>query len=339
MPEKRGEREAGEIRLRQTVQVTIAGQARTLEIAVTLPPSATEEEIDRAMHVAQLGMQGIGERIDQSIGALQNGTYIDAPMEPHALTESASPSTPPLAQTTDAPEPTPTAAVPEPPPAEAAPAVPSGRLSMAAFLRAATELGFNTSDLPSVLGVASLTEIDREVALAKLHTLASAKAATPEPATPAPTAPRRFAEEDTGDDGIPDDMPGFDGINDEPDFAFPEDEEDGVFASEPEKLNEQVLRARETALKQLRELRIIRGGGPLPAPEQRPVFMNCVVEQLGGVEHVQELINAVWNPPPTEKLNAARTRALIEWSKSDDQFGETAALMITLAHQPAPVEG
>ena len=85
----------------------------------------------------------------------------------------------------------------------------------------------------------------------------------------------------------------------------------------------------------MRELRGLRGGGPVATPELRQILKNCVTTPLGQ-ERTQELIVALWHLSPGEKLNAARTRRLIEWSKEDDNFEETVDQVITLARQPAP---
>ncbi|MBA3825989.1 MAG: hypothetical protein H0X24_19080, partial [Ktedonobacterales bacterium] len=79
---------AGEIRLRQTAQVSAADQTRTFEIAVVLPTGASSEEIQRAIQGAELGMRGLSEQMDRQISAFrdeaQQGGTVVASLPPAA---------------------------------------------------------------------------------------------------------------------------------------------------------------------------------------------------------------------------------------------------------------
>jgi hypothetical protein len=69
-------------------------------------------------------------------------------------------------------------------------------------------------------------------------------------------------------------------------------------------------------------------------PDQRQALANCFINPLGS-DFARDLVAAIWHLAPGEKLNAARTRSLVEWSKEDEDFEETAALIFDLARQPA----
>src|SRR5271165_5636684 len=116
MREKKSSREmeTGEIRLRQTAQVTVSDQLRTLEIAVTLPAGATPEEISEAMQQAEIGMAGLSEQLDRHIDHLRSAHSTVVPV-------AESPILPPKA---------------------ASAATDSSNLTMGAFLKTAAALGF-----------------------------------------------------------------------------------------------------------------------------------------------------------------------------------------------------
>ncbi len=255
----------------------------------------------------------------------------------------------------------PPSAVPEQQ-AEAAPETPPAKpMSRPVFFREAGALGFKSTEIPKALGVAALADIkDYAVALEQLRQIAQereAAASEPAPVTHEAPATRGFAEElsayetaskaeaeeEEAEMHLAGELASLADLDDldEPDFGpAPEDQEDGVFAPEsssPETPNAHAVQVRGAAQRRLRELRAIRTSIAAPTDEQRKAFMNCVWTPLGK-ERAQELIKALWNPPPGEKLNAARTRALFEWSKDDD-FEEVVAAVIDLAHQAAPEEG
>ncbi len=120
---------------------------------------------------------------------------------------------------------------------------------------------------------------------------------------------------------------------DEPDFSLADDEGE-AYEAVPAATGaaNTALRHRTAALEKLRELRGLRGGGPPATPEMRQKMMHTVIEPLGN-NRAQDLIVAVWNPLPGERLNAARTRALVEWAVADDDFDSQAVLMIQLAQE------
>ncbi len=65
--------DAGQIHLRQSAEVTMHGQRRTFEIAITLPADAGAEAIAQALQQAEAGMQGLTERMNHEIQAAQTG--------------------------------------------------------------------------------------------------------------------------------------------------------------------------------------------------------------------------------------------------------------------------
>lgn len=332
----------GEIHLRQTVQMTVADQTRTLEIAVTLPSGASADEIDRTIRQAEVGMRGITEQLDRQIAALKepamgqvidaahphgNGALLNEPVQTRATPEPA-----PQPEPTPNPEPTP------PPEATTAPAPDetTDKMTTAVFLKAAKALGYSSGEAIKALGVKSLTGVDLDEALTSLRALAAA------PAT------RGFAEEIGPYDASPEQDPTANLTEpdelDEPDFGpVPEDAANETFAPEAEKppvdsAAAAAQRRQDEAARRLRALRATRGAGPPATPEMRQVLFNTVISPLGN-ETAQALVTALWHPAPGEKLNAPRTRQLVEWSKEDDNFEETAALVIALARQPAPPDG
>ena len=394
MKDKRDAALGGEIHLRQTVQMTVADQTRTLEIAVTLPLDASSDDLDRAVQQAQSGMTKIANELERHIAHLQG---IAAPLaieHPNAdasttsaplIVESAAPVaeaatiSPPSAVAAPTAEPsavtsnseTNTHAVTSEP--QAAPNVPEqaspaaeqpftteNAMTMSAFLKAAAELGYPKGpDVSRALGVKTLTTIDREAALTQLRALANGHA-TPDAQQEPPTAatatplaaPRGFAEEhssydssanlpedDVTDSELATELGRLDDL-DEPDFGPIADEDDGVFAADtsaPNAPDQQALRIQGDAQRRLRELRTYRAEGAVATNEQRSALINLVIAALGK-ERAQDLIVAIWNPKPGEKLNAARTRALVEWSKEDDLFDVVADAVIALVRQPVPME-
>ena len=331
----------GEIHLRQTVQMTVADQTRTLEIAVTLPSGASADEIDRTIRQAEVGMRGITEQLDRHVAALKDasmGHVVDAGHAPDALLAEPTAQPNSTHAATDVPHATePVAATPAP--AEAPPAG-TAKLTTAAFIKAAKELGYDSQAATKALGEKSLTGLDLVEALARLRAIAAAAQAAPA---------RGFAEEigpyDAESDGVDEHLMGMSEPDDadEPDFGpVPEEHAHDGFAPEAEagntptaQVDAEAMRRHEDAVRRLRDLRSGRGGGPPATPEMRQVLFNCVISRLGS-ELAQTLVTTIWNLAPGEKLNAARTRQLIEWSKEDDNFEETAAAVIALARQPAP---
>jgi hypothetical protein len=338
----------GAIHLRQTVQVTLADQTRTLEIDVTLPSGASADEIERTLRQAELGMRGISSQLERHITTLKDqagGNVVEAAQAPAQIAEpSPNANIAAAPPPSDVAEPTvPAAAPPEPAPTLAplpavkkasAPMTPP--MSTAAFLKAAKELGYAAQEAQHALGVESLTGIDLNQALVRLHAL--------QQAARSPQATVGFAEEVSPYDPATEEdeaallaaMVGDDGP-DEPDFGpVPEDHTPDEGDDAPtSQAQAQAQRQQEAAAQRLRNLRSLRGGGPLATPEQRQSLVNCVISPLGN-DTAQELVRAIWNLAPGEKLNAARTRQLVEWSKEDDYFEETAALVIALAHQRTP---
>jgi hypothetical protein len=343
----------GEIHLRQTVQMTVADQTRTFEISVTLPAGASTDEIDRTIRQAEVGMRGLSEQMDRHISAAREngaGQMVEAAPHPAPLLNEPAPPPGPLPIEDGEGE--------------------SGKngnkngtaLTFQAFLAEAGELGYTSVTAAKALGITSFKDLDYAQALAQLRSLHAAPA-SPAPPAPAAAAPRAFAEEIGPYDAVSDadelaEM-------DEPDFGALSDEH-GAFADEPEpeaasgphdtappptanvpsplsvKDGEgpgvgpsPEQQRQEAAMQRLRQLRGLRGGGAVATPEQRAALTNCFINPLGN-ETAKEVISTVWHMVPGEKLNAPRTRALVEWGKEDDDLADTAARVIALAQQPTP---
>jgi hypothetical protein len=357
----------GEIHLRQTVQMTVADQTRTFEISVTLPAGASAEEIDRTLQHAEVGMRGLSDQMDRYVSAAHDhdASLVEAAPHPPLLEEpsAASPAQDAASDATNGAVPS----APAPPPTPE-PSAPEAMMTMQDFLAEAAELGYVSSTAAvKALGVKTLRGMDLAQALTQLRALHSSPATPPAAATPAasesvappPAAPAKkatlapahaFAEEIGPYDAVSDaddlaelDEPDFGAISDEH-HTFDEGEAEPAPtppASAPAQPTPEAALSpeeqRQAAVQQrLRQLRSLRGGGAEPTPELRQALKHVFLDYLGNQAAIA-VINAVWQMAPGEKLNAPRTRALVEWGKEDDDLADTAARIITLAQQPAPV--
>ncbi len=339
----------GEIHLRQTVQMSVADQTRTFEISVTLPAGASTDDIDRTIRQAEIGMRGLSEQMDRHITAAREnstGQVVEAALHAAPLLHE------PLAHPANGHAPSAAVPVPGDDPVDAPSASPPtpDTMSFQAFLAEAGEMGYTSVTAAKALGISSFKDLDYTQALAQLHALH----ASPAPARP---APRAFAEEVGPYDAVSDadDLAELD----EPDFGALTDEH-GTFADEPEPESPGPAPSHEAsappasprstaeeerpspeqqrqaaAAQRLRQLRGLRGSGVAATPEQRAALANCFINPLGN-EMAKEVISTVWHMVPGEKLNAPRTRALVEWGKEDDDLADTAARVIALASAPAP---
>lgn len=358
----------GEIHLRQTVQMTVADQTRTFEISVTLPAGASAEEIDRTLQHAEVGMRGLSDQMDRYVSATRDQNGHPVPMvesAPHPpLLDEPPPAAPPAQDL--APETTngATPATPASPAAEE-PAAPEAAMTMPDFLAEAAELGYTSSSAVKALGVKTLRGMDLAQALAELRALHASPApaappgattpSAPPPATPtkqkaSPAPAHAFAEEIGPYDTVSDaddlaelDEPDFGAISDEQ-HTFDEGEAESaptspaVAASQPapETAPSPEAQRQVAAQQRLRQLRSLHSGGADATPELRQALKHVFLDYLG-IQTATEVIKAVWQMAPGEKLNAPRTRALVEWGKEDDDLADTAARIIALAQQPAPV--
>jgi hypothetical protein len=357
----------GEIHLRQTVQMTVADQTRTFEISVTLPAGASAEEIDRTLQHAEVGMRGLSEQMDRYVGAVRDheAPMVEAAQHQPLLEE---PSAPPVKDAAHdsangAAASAPASSPPHEPPATTA------TMTMQDFLAEAAELGYTSSTAVKALGVKNLRGMDLAQALAELRALhASPASAAAPPVAAAPSAPASAApsaatvakQETAPAHAFAEEIGPYDAVSDaddlaeldEPDFGALSDDQH-AFADEPETDAATPLASaastpapvpapspaemqRQADLQRLRTLRSLRGGGAEATPELRQALKHVFLDYLGNQTAIA-VINAVWQMAPGEKLNAPRTRALVEWGKEDDDLTDTAARIIALAHQPAPV--
>ena len=366
----------GEIRLRQTVQVSIADQLHTLEVAVTLAPDATPDAIAGAVQRAAIGMrqlsEGLAHHIDllkqEHVPLIEKSTQPTIDAHPPVVAQpvatkadsslSASSSVADTASVQETIRPSQSSSV-----ADAMTAQETARPSkytpttMPAFLKAASEYGFKGPEIPKALGMEVMPQKEEFAsALERLKILAQQSPATTTPiatSAPTPSAQHGFAEEiapypqngiavtasDDEDDQLDAELAAELSLlddDDEADFG-PVNEEEANLAFAPESSQPDVAPPAPVQSEEQRRLialRAIRNAGAVPTPEQRQALMHMVIGPLGK-ERAQDLIMLIWNPPLGEKLNAARTRALVEWSREDDQFEETAIAIIDLARQSA----
>src|SRR5579875_1207077 len=286
---------AGEIRLRQTAQLSVADQTRTFEIAVTLPAGASDEEIDRAARQAEIGMRALSEQMDRHIAAVREtagGQMIDAAHAPGPMLAEPQPNGAHASAGTAAVPPADTA--PETPADDTLPAgkraatrAPAPEppkttgMDLQAFLAEAGTMGYDIVSAAKALGLTSLKDVDLAQALEQLRAL---HAASPAP-VPEPPA-HAFAEEIGPYDSVSDadDLAEMD----EPDFgALPDEPDDAAFAGEPEaeaesaqvatsaaQANATEARRTAEAERRLRQLRAISGGAATATPELRTALGN-----------------------------------------------------------------
>ncbi len=126
--------ETGHIWLRQSVTFTVAGQTRTLEIGIPVPPHSSAQEIEALLQTANTGMDVLSRHLDAQIAAALAGTEAPQPTTRATSPQRDTVSTPTAAPATardvhdahDAPPPAPEVA-PTPPtlePAKPAPSAP-----------------------------------------------------------------------------------------------------------------------------------------------------------------------------------------------------------------------
>lgn len=127
---RQAEQDGEHIWLRQSVTFTVAGQTRTVEIAIPLRPGSTAEDVETLLGEADAGMERLSRRLDDRVAALLRDATPAAPAtEPPVASAAAaevasvplaqSPlSTPPAgsAATTDVPETAPPSERPTPAP-------------------------------------------------------------------------------------------------------------------------------------------------------------------------------------------------------------------------------
>lgn len=79
--------------LKQSVQFSVAGQVRTIEIALPVRPGASSEEIERLLRQADAGLDQMTQHLTNKVNALLDQSNVQAPSAP-AAPSSRSPRTP-----------------------------------------------------------------------------------------------------------------------------------------------------------------------------------------------------------------------------------------------------
>ncbi len=307
MEQQETHKNTGSLTLKRTTQLSIGGQTHTFEYIVQLQTTASQDEITGAITSASAGMSVMLQQIAQKTDHLNNSGG-PAAHEPHPLPIAE--KTPIAATVTE------TAKAPEKAASRFAPA------TMAAFLKAALEYGFRAQDIPAALQIPSLEKFtDFAGGLERLKLLVAEKTSDIPAAQPQKAPAHSFAEEtspyETGQEAeetVQDDE------MDEPDFQLTDD----VF--DPETSQPGAPSSESDAARMLKSLRAISAKGMPASAELRQRLKQQVIDQLGS-ETAQQVVKVIWNPPAGERLNAARTQALIDWSAADN-FIQTAHAVI-----------
>jgi ribosomal protein L12E/L44/L45/RPP1/RPP2 len=86
--------ETGHIWLRQSVTFTVAGQTRTLEIGIPVPPHSSAQEIEALLQTANTGMDALSRHLDAQIAAALAGTEAVQPQARDALPQRTTATAP-----------------------------------------------------------------------------------------------------------------------------------------------------------------------------------------------------------------------------------------------------
>ena len=304
MEQQETHKNTGSLTLKRTTQLSIGGQTHTFEYIVQLQTTAAQEDIADAVVSATAGMSAMLQQITQKNGQFnQTGSTAAAPEAQQLPSAEKAPIVSATAETVK---------VPEKPGSRFAPA------TMAAFLKAALEYGYRAQDIPAALQIPSLEKFsDFTGGLEQLKQLAAQKSSETPAAQPVKAPAHSFAEENTpyeaaqeAEEVVQDDE------MDEPDFQLTDD----VF--DPESSQPGAASAESDAARLLKSLRAIPAKGAPASAEMRLQLKQHVIDRLGS-ETAQQVVKILWNPPAGERLNAARTQALIDWSASEN-FMQTA---------------
>lgn len=106
---RQAEQDGEHIWLRQSVTFTVAGQTRTVEIAIPLRPGATAEDVEALLSEADAGMERLSRRLDGRVAALLGGAA-----------QAVTATQPPLSGAAPAQQPQPAPEAPETPEASEA---------------------------------------------------------------------------------------------------------------------------------------------------------------------------------------------------------------------------
>ena len=350
--------------LRQSVTGTRDGLTRTVEIAVSVHPGMSTNQMDALLGEADVCMQVLSRHL--------NNYWSDADgREPAGTTTSGERAVvaPPIVAPPIATPPVAASTRPSPTPAkEKTAAAPTPELSVKDFIAAVrAELDLNPKQAMDKLNVKSLTGLNLRDALETLRLQPGHSSEYPSRGTGQPSAaaapprasavPRYFEEEDIefdvtfsldGDvlDGdtepvnsvnarVPDFGDEFD-LEDVPDFAAltPPPQvtalgktgqlEASGKAGESRFSESFPDSGRSQAVQIISQLRAAAKGGT-PTSQQRSAYGNIILQELGELA-AKTLVTGVWRVP-AERLGAEQLDALLSWGKRDT-FGEEASLVL-----------
>lgn len=310
--------------LRHRIEIVRSGEHHHLEASTSVMPNASLHD-----------MQQTAQALQQAIEAMQ-ATFYSTTKQHHELPGDEQHH--PVDQLT-----APAQTVPQASNTISSPTLPSryAPTTLTAFFKAAAEYGYKAADIPAALNLETVSGYTDFVGgLNRLKELALVRDSE-QPATSLPA--HGFAEEISPyvqqQDPANIDLDLLAEI-DEPDFGSQSSTElDESFAPDSEGERDEIENAeiqQQTIIvlaeRRLQLLRQIQNTGTIATPDQRQVLLNLVIDRLGK-DRAQHLVMAIWHPATGERLNAARTRALVEWSKEDDQFEQVVDQVLIAANR------
>ncbi len=349
--------------LRQSVTGTRDGLTRSVEIAVSVHPGMSANQVDALLGEADVCMQVLSRHLNNYL----NNDWSDADGREPAGTPTSGERA--VAPPPVAPPPVASSTRPSSTPVKEKPAAaPTSELSVKDFIAAVrAELDLNPKQAMDKLNVKSLTGVNLREALETLRLQPGQSSENPSRGTGQPPAaaaparasavPRYFEEEDSefdvtfsldGDvlDGeiesansvharVPDfgdefdleDVPDFTALTPPPQVTAPgktgQLEVSGK-AGESRFSESFPDSGRSQALQIISQLRAAAKGGALTS-QQRSAYGNIILQELGELA-AKTLVTGLWRVP-AERLGAEQLDALLSWGKRDT-FGEEASLVL-----------
>ncbi len=346
--------------LKQSVQFSLAGQVRTIEIALPVRPGASAEEIERLLRQADAGLDQMTHHLNSRVRALlaQESTPVSA--EAASVPRRSAARLPGGAAPASAVEGGGARSMA----GDGLPATAGPALDRKQFIAEIAVLGLNPRQAMERLGIRTLDGVNLRQALEqlRLQLIHERPAPSDGPAAPAGEAPLRGAM--PGQSGVPPRRASPDGkhpsllaqaapvehlmLRSLPEQALTEENEQpsgngaALERSEQRRLRERAPtpipirgerglgafqeRARAQAL--LERLRRLRGRLNPPSADNLKAFRYVVEEQIG-VEKTAALLRAVWNVAAPEQLSPDQVAECIRWGK-DDQFEDEVDMLLRL---------